>query len=193
MRTKNPTKSRYLIPLIFFLLLIAFAPSVVAVGSPKREQAKIRLTEVKLKVCQTKEKSLIKRMEQLGKLAGNIQENFSAIAERVEEYYTQKVVPNGKTVANYDSLVADIETKKGVVKTALTQAQNNVGNFSCDGEDPKGQLTQFREDMKAVKSALKNYRTSIKNLIVAVRSVTGTTERNGTPSPKPTEIGEENE
>ena len=200
---KNLAKLRYFIP-VSTLLLFILAPSVFAIGKPDtvgrpetvigRQQAQNRLTEVKLKLCQAKENAIKKRTGQLTKLAATMQEKFDAIAGRVEEYYTSKVVPSGKTVANYDSLVADIQAKKGAVQTALTTAQNNAGTFACDGNDPKGQLSQFREDMRAVKSALKDYRTSIKNLIVAVHSVTGTIERtNPSVSPKPTGSQGENE
>ena len=106
-----------------------------------------------------------------------MQVKFDAIAQRVETYYTSKVVPSGKTVANYDNLVADVQSKKAAIKTALSEAQNGVENFACSADDPKAQLKQFRVNMQAVKSALKEYRTSIKNLIVAVRSVVGTTEK----------------
>lgn len=183
---KKSGRLKYFIPLSLFLLSIVFTPSVLAVGKPEgvgRNTAQTRLTEAKLRACQAKEKAIKKRTQQLIKLATTMQEKFDAIAGRVEEYYTSKVVPSGKTVANYGSLVADIQTKKGAVQTALTTAQTNAGNFACDGNDPKGQLAQFKDDMRAVKSALKDYRTSIKNLIVAVRST----------SPKPTKTGGENE
>ena len=212
MKMKNSVKLRFFIPLGVLLLLIVFVPSVLAVGKPdsigkpegagrnvtaiqeeKRQQTQVRLTEAKLKACQAREKAIKKRTEQLMKLATTMQEKFDAIAERVKEYYTSKVVPSGKTVANYDSLVADIQFKKEAVQTVLVTAQENAGSFACDGNDPKGQLAQFKDDMRAVKSALKDYRTSIKNLIVAVRSVIGTTERNNPTSPKPTETGGENE
>lgn len=203
---KNLGRLRYFIPLSLFLFLIILTPSVLAVGRPdevgrnptgvqeeRRQQAQNRLTEAKLRACQAKEKAIKKRTERLGKLATNMQEKFEAIAGRVEEYYTAKVVPSGKTVANYNSLVADIQTKKGTVRTALAQAQGNAASFACSSDDPKGQLAQFKDDMRAVKTALKDYRTSIKNLIVAVRSVTGATERNSTVSPKPTKTGGESE
>lgn len=210
MKIKNLAKLRYLIP-VSALLLFILVHSVFAVGKPdsagkpegmgsntaiqeeKRQQVQTRLTEAKLKACQAREKAIKKRTEQLVKLATTMQEKFDAIAGRVQEYYTSKVIPSGKTVANYDSLVADIQAKKGAVQIALTTAQNNAGTFTCDGNDPKGQLIQFKDDMRTVKSALKDYRTSIKNLIVAVRSVTGTTERNNPTSPKPTETGGEND
>lgn len=162
--------------LSLFLLCLIFTAPVLAVGKPnltgkpEKQLLQTHLPEAKLRACQAKESAIKKRMKQLIKLATTMQEKFDAIAGRVEEYYASKVVPSGKTVANYDSLVADIQTKKGAVQTALTTAQGHAGSFACDGNDPKGQLTQFREDMQAVKSALKDYRTAIKNLIVAVHS-----------------------
>lgn len=180
---------------ILAFLFVLTAGSVAAFGKPAdvgaqsatgQARAQIRLTEAKLRACQAREDAIKKRATRLAQLAANMESRFDKHAQRVEEYYTSKVVPSGKTVANYDSLVADIQAKKTAVATALSTAQNDANNFSCEGTDPKGQLTQFRKDMQAVKRALKDYRTSIKNLIVAVRSVTGTTERENKGSPKPT-------
>lgn len=135
-----------------------------------KNKALTRLTDAKLKACQAKEDSLTKRSTQLKNLATNMQEKFDKTAEKIKEYYTSKVLPSGKTVSNYDSLVADIQSKKEAVKTAVDKSIIDINGFTCDGEDPKGQMTLFRDDMKSVKSALQDYRTSIKNLIVAVRS-----------------------
>ena len=135
MKIKNLVRLQYSIPLSLFLLLVILIPSVFAVGKPdtvnrpktvmgrpsgvggnptavqqeRRQQARNRLTEAKLKACQAKENTIKKRVERLEELATNIQEKFDAIAKRVEEYYTAKIVPSGKTVANYDSLVSDIQ------------------------------------------------------------------------------------
>ena len=136
-----------------------------------------KLTEAKLKACQNRENAIQTRSKQLTKTAENMLTTFDKIAERVEQYYTAKVVPSGKTVADYDALVADIAAKKQTVQTDLDKATADATAFSCTGNDPKGQLTQFRTDMQTIKKDLKEYRTAIKNLIVAVRSVTGTTER----------------
>ena len=124
MKIKRSIKHRYLILLSLFLLFFTLVPSAIAIGKPDStgrpegvgRNAQTRLTEVKLKACQAKEKAIKKRTEQLTKLATTMQEKFDAIAGRVEEYYTSKVVPSGKTVANYDSLIADIQAKKGLCK-----------------------------------------------------------------------------
>lgn len=142
---------------------------------PAQANIETRLTDAKLKSCQAKQNAIKKRSDQLVKMTNNMLDKFDKIATRVETYYTDVVVPSGKTVSNYDALLADIAAKKTAVQTALTKAQTDAQAFDCTGSDPKGQLTQFREDMQSVKKALKDYRTAIKNLIVAVRSVTGKT------------------
>lgn len=165
---------RYFVSLSLLLSSLLLTPAVLAVDNTsavaRNTRRQSHLTEVKLKVCQNREAAIKKRAENLGKMASSMLKKFAAHAQRVEEFYTTKVVPSGQTVANYDSLVADIQTKNTAVQIALTQAQSNVSSFTCSGTDPKGQLTQYRSDMLAVKSALKDYRTAIKNLIVAVRS-----------------------
>lgn len=152
-------------------------------NSTRSAIGKEKLAAAKLNVCQKIEASIQKRSTKMATRSANMQKVFDSIAARVETYYTDKVLPRGQTVTNYDSLVANIATKKTEVATEVTTAQTDATNFSCSTADPKGQMTVFREDMQAVIAALKDYRTSIKNLIVAVRSVTGT-ENSATNSSK---------
>lgn len=188
MKLRN-IKLSFVIASLLFSSLIFTASQVSAAPQDKMQRVMARLAGTNLKACQAHEDSIKKRSDQLTKMATNMLDVFDKIATRVETYYTSKVVPSGKTVANYSTLVTDIQTKRTAAQIALKTAQTNASGFTCTSDNPKGQLTQFREDMKAVKTALKDYRTSIKNLIVAVRSVTGETERNV--SPKATSEGEE--
>lgn len=169
--------------LIFSSVVLAVGPSSSpgSQGATRSAAARQRLDQAKLKVCQVREDALKKRSQRLIQLVTNMEEKFTSITQRVKDYYTSKVVPAGKTVDSYDSLVSDIDTKKAAVTTALTKAEEDVASFSCNGDDPKGWMMAFREDMQAVKGELKDYRTSIKNLIVAVHTVTGST-----PSARPT-------
>lgn len=152
-----------------------------------KQNAQNKLQEAKLKSCQARENAITNRSVHLGQLVTTMEGNFDAIATRVENYYTTKVLSSGKPVINYNNLVTDIQTKKDAVQTSITKAQAAVAGFSCTGDDPKGQLTTFRVNMQAVKQALNDYRTSIKNLIVAVHSVTGTlnSENNSSRSSNP--------
>lgn len=144
-----------------------------------------RLKDNRLKFCQNHETEINTRLTNLGKLVAEMLGKFDAITQRVEDFYNNKVVPSGKSVANYSTLTADITTKRAAVQTALTNAQSDVSGFSCTSDNPKGQITQFRTDMQTVKTALHDYRTSIKDLIVAVKSVAGEGPRESA-SPRPT-------
>lgn len=138
-----------------------------------REKVKDRLDSRRLKLCEVKEKVIKNRTESLTRLVLNMEDKFASISARVQKYYTEKLVPEGKTVSNYDALVSDIDAKKAALDSALSNAQSDSSNFACDSDNPKGKLKDFREDMQEVKSALHEYRLSIKNLIVAVRGIVG--------------------
>lgn len=127
--------------------------------------------------CQAHERSIKTRLDSLIKLVTNQETKFSSISARTENYYTTKLVPQGKILSNYNSLLADISAKKAIVDSDILTAKNDAADFSCTLPNPKSKLTAFRKDMQMVKAALKNYRTSIKNLIVAVRGIR--------PSPSP--------
>lgn len=149
----------------------------------KNENKQKKLSAGRLQSCQAKEDSIKKRAAQLTQLAENMQVKFDLIANRVEEYYLTKVSLDS-TISNYHELVADVQTKKTAIQTQLSIARVNTSNFNCGSDDPKGQLTQYREDMQAVKNALKDYRTSIRNLIVGVHSLNKSGKDSQTISPE---------
>ncbi len=120
--------------------------------------------------CKAVETVITRRTEALPKLAENIMNKFSAHVARVDTYYTGTLIPLGNVVPNYNELIAQIATKKTAVQTAITQARVDGAAFMCEG-NPKGTMTTFRKDMQVVIAALKEYKTSVRNLIVAVAKV----------------------
>lgn len=177
-----------IVPLTIAVSLLIFTSAALAIDYGKPSTTPARSSQAStagmLRACQARESAVKNRMNHLVELATNMMNKFDKHAQRVEKYYTDKVLPTGKTVSNYDSLVSDISTKKIAVQNALTKAQNDINGFNCASGDPKALMTQFRQDMQATKKALKDFRTSIKNLIVAVHSVTST---------EATQSGKENE
>ncbi len=161
----------------------------------RKAAAKVKLSQGKLKACEARERNIRNRSEKLATSSAKMAEKFAKISLRVQQFYTDKVLPSGKTVANYDELVASSEAKKMEVKTAILAAQEDLTGFSCTGDDPKTMLGNFNSSMKEVKGALKEYRTSIKNLIVAVHSVTGEANKmkDATRSAKPSQTPEASE
>lgn len=137
---------------------------------------KAKLDRVKLRICETKQENIIRRSNRIADRADRQFNVFEEIAQRVDTFYQNRLVPKGLTVENYEQLKADIQTQKDEVKTLIETAQGLAKAFDCAGEDPKGQLTDFRESMRAAIAALKDYRTTIKNFIGAVRDANANSE-----------------
>ena len=135
-----------------------------------KEKFEARLEARKEKLCERVEAKITKRSEQLVNRANRMTDRFDKIAERVKEYYTEKLIPPGATIDNYDALVADVTAKGAAVDEALANAGSSIDEFDCNGDTPKGILALFRGDMRSVIAALKDHRTAVVNLIVAVRT-----------------------
>ncbi|MEX0622028.1 MAG: hypothetical protein WD187_03510 [Candidatus Woykebacteria bacterium] len=147
-----------------------------------REKFEEKLEARKEKLCERVESRITGRSNRLTTRAQNMTNRFDNIAGRVENYYTDKLVPAGVTVEGYDALVADIAAKSAAVDTALADAKAAIAEFDCSGDTPKGVLALFRDDMKGVLAALKAHRKSVVDLIVAVRTAKAAAEKEATSS-----------
>ncbi len=128
------------------------------------------LAAAQLTACQHRETAVQNIMKRFNTRAQNQLTLFGKIATRVEGFYTSK----SKKVSNYNQLVAAIATAKTQATTDLSTMQGN-STFSCSANDPKGMVTTFQGYLKTEISDLQNYRTAVKNLIVAVASANGET------------------
>lgn len=160
-----------LLAILFSIVYLIFAPHTFAQRVNPSANGKLR-------ACQAHEKAIKNRLQSLINLVSNQEDKFGSISARVENYYTSKMVPKGEILSNYNTLVADISTKKSVVDSDLANAKKDAASFSCTSSNPKTPLLTFRQDMQTVKSALKDYRTSIRNLIVMLMTI------KSSPSPK---------
>lgn len=137
--------------------------------------AQTRLADAKLKACQNRETAINNILSRIADRGQKQLDLFSTIATRTETFYTNK----GKTLSNYDALVADVNAKKAVAQTAVNTVKSNSVSFKCDGTDPKGAAASFKDSLKSEIAALKDYKTAVKNLIVGVKSVQGTASSTG--------------
>lgn len=143
-----------------------------------KANAQTHLATAKLKSCQNREKAITNIMTRISDRGQKQITLFGTIATRTETFYTSK----GKTLTSYDALVADVNAKAIAAQTAVSTISSTSTGFSCDGSDPKGFVTAFQSSLKSEIAALQAYRTSVKNLIVGVKSVQSTTtSTTGTP------------
>lgn len=128
------------------------------------------LAAAKLKVCQNRENAIKNIISRINTRVQNQLTLFGTIATRVENFYTSK----GKTVPTYVQLVSDVAAAKTQAQTDMANMQSH-SSFSCSSSDPKGMVSSFQGYMKTEITDLQNYRTAVKNLIVAVAKANGAT------------------
>lgn len=131
--------------------------------------AETKLADAKLKVCENRQKAITHIMARLADRGQKQLDLFSTIADRTESFYMSK----GNTVANYDTLVADMFAQKSAAQSTVSTINSSSTTFDCNGVDPKGMVSSFRDSLKDEIAALKAYKTSVKNLIVGVKSAQG--------------------
>lgn len=139
------------------------------------EQKKEKLKDDKLKICQERENHINDNLSSIATRGQERLDLFSTIAQRTETFYKSK----GKILASYDALVAAVNTQKVAAQTAVDAVISGSVSFKCDGDDPKGTASEFKTKVQVMNSALKDYRTAVKTLIVGVKSVQGTTSSEG--------------
>lgn len=136
-----------------------------------KASAQTRLADAKLKACQNREKAITNIMSRLADRGQKQLDLFTTIADKTEAFYDTK----GNTIATYDALVAELAAKKADAQTAVDTIKSTSTTFTCDGTDPKGVVSSFKDSLKAETAALKEYKTAVKNLIVGVKSAQGVT------------------
>lgn len=139
------------------------------------EAKQTHLAEGKLRSCQAREKNINRLMDKTTARGEAHIANLTKISERVQKFYVDK----GNVLSNYDALVADMNAKKVAAVAAVAKVKADRASFKCDGTDPKGVASVFKEDVKAQTTAIKGYKTSVKNLIVGVKSVQNSNDDGG--------------
>ena len=133
----------------------------------KKEKIETRLTESKLKVCKNREKSVTNIMARMSDRGTKYLAVFTKISDRAQVFYTER----GNTLSNYSELVAAVTATKADAEMAVANAKSASSTFACDSADPKNVVDNFRESHKTQNSALKAYKTAVKNLITGIKSV----------------------
>lgn len=137
-----------------------------------------RLDAAKAQSCQKRQKAVTNIMARIVDRGTKQIGVFDAIATRTETFYSS----HNLSLANYATLVAAVNAAKTKAQTDLA-AVKAADTFSCTSSDPKGQVITFKTALKLEIADLKAYKTAVKNLIVGVKSVAGTTSPSPSVSP----------
>lgn len=178
--------------IVFLLLILVSAPSIfaqdVASSSPKPKrfgletrQMKENVSDlrsaskgaIKSRVCEVHAKVINKRATMIVQRTTKMQERLGKVSDAIQKFYTEKLVPDGKTLSNYDSLISSISAKKAALIPLVDEVKNDAQEYSCEADDPRSEFEDYRKDMQALIIGIQEYRKSIKTLLVAVMNLKG--------------------
>lgn len=129
----------------------------------KKAEIKEKLSDTRKKVCEKRQVNINKIITNSNAQGASNLAVFQSIQGKVMQFVTDKNL----TVANYEALVADADAKRGDAQAAFEVARQTT--FSCDNTDPSSPGKVVSDLMHTKHDALKDYRTAVKNLIVAVK------------------------
>jgi chromosome segregation ATPase len=124
-----------------------------------------RLTEAKLKSCQAREASIATLSTNFTAQVNRQLGVFDKIAERAQDF----AVTKNRQPDNLADLVQKLTDKRQQVVDDLKQFSDNAAAFKCEGENPKALGKALLADAKVVRSSLKDYRESVRELIQAIK------------------------
>lgn len=132
----------------------------------EREAIKARFEGAKLQLCESRQERITNIMSNFSDRGTRHIEVFDTILQRVQAFYVEKNL----SVDNYDSLVAEAAAKKAAAETLAAEVAATSVNFDCGGDNPLGVAESFKEQLKEMISALKEYRDAVRELISAVKT-----------------------
>lgn len=146
--------------------------------------------EQRVKKCEAKAEGVNNALTKITENRRRIYSRLTEISDKVQAF----VVTKQLSVENYDTLVAAVNERKAAAEASIDQV-SAVSTFSCSDEhSAKDQLGTFREKHKGSINALKEYRTALKKLILAVKasieSHKGLEGRSQSNEQKPTATGD---
>lgn len=124
-----------------------------------------RLDDAKRKVCETRKTNVGNTMQKAAAAGQRHLTAFKNIYNRVTEFYTNKKL----TIAAYESLATTAQAKYDAAAAAIKAAKDATG-FDCNGDNPVGTADQYKGKIKVMHDALKEYRSAVHAMLVAVKT-----------------------
>ncbi len=132
----------------------------------RAEERAIKLEANKLRICEKRQGQITSIMQNIAKRGVAQVAVFDKIADRTKEFYATK----GYYISEFTTLASEVDAKYDAALVASNETVALSETWTCSMDDPKGNITALREAKTAEVAALKEYKTSIRNLIVAVKS-----------------------
>jgi len=127
-------------------------------------ERKIALKDKRLELCEKRQGKINGLIASSAKMSREQLAHIQEVESKVKDFYSRKELVS----AEYDSAAALVDEKEALAVAAVEVAESQ--KFDCakvDGEKPSGEIKSLHETKR---SALKDYRDSVKQLIQIVKA-----------------------
>lgn len=150
-----------------------------------RDQKRTKLEERRLAICDRREEHINTLLKAGVERSKRHLALFQKISDKVQAFYTKKSL----SVEGYDAAVAAVEEKEAAAVAAVEETSSV--SFVCSTVDADRPGQAIKEALQIRHTALKEYRKSIKELILVVKKANGQHRTDADETKAPDESGEE--
>jgi len=149
-----------------------FKSKAAADLAEKKTKVKEHTALERQKSCEARKTSLDKRMSNAVRQAQNHKEVFDKIYTRVKDFYTTKNL----NIANYDTLTVSVDKAQADAAASIMALQGLDISVDCSSQTVAGSVSTFQQAVKTTRDSLKTYRSSLVDLIKAIKGASSGTD-----------------
>lgn len=142
-----------------------------------KKQVQEKTEEQRQKICNEKSAQISQKISKKSANATKFLQSYTNVYDRIKQFHDNKNL----VTANYDSLVASVDSKAQSAQSAVEALKSIDPTIDCTQVDAaKNKIATFTDTLNQTREALKAYRSAIKELAVAVKDSAKTTDSNST-------------
>nr|AIA14177.1 Unknown Function [uncultured bacterium] len=135
----------------------------------RRKGKEVRSTADLQAVCRSRQEGIVKRSANLNDNAQKHLVRYDALFSKLKDYQNT----TGAKPDNYDALVADITAKQAAATAAVSTLKEATATVDCAAADPAATVAEVKTSAEDAKSALKEYKASLRALVKAQLAAQG--------------------
>jgi hypothetical protein len=141
-----------------------------------RQKGKEHSQVARQKACVQRQKSLDRRTTNYAAAAQRHLDTFNKIFTKVQTFHDSKKL----SVTNYDTLVAAATAKQTAAQSAVDALKALDVKIDCTQPDPASTVATVKTAVSNARTALQDYRKSIKDLVVALKGASTAQDKDTT-------------
>lgn len=136
-----------------------------------RKNVQTQTQEKRKQLCENRKNAIDNKLNAFTAAADKHLARLNGAYTKLKDYQTK----NNVSVSNYDELISAADAKQQAATEAVAALKSVSGGIDCSSADVAVQLKTVKEAAATARNALKAYRTSLHDILVALAQATKAT------------------